>query len=210
MILLFTSIFAAISIIEDRREGFLQSVLVSPVPRWSMVLGKVLGGSWIALLQGAFFSLLVFMLPGATVGWTAFIAALGFMFLISIALTALGYVFAWRMDSTQGFHAIMNLVLMPMWLLSGSFFPVPSFAGDSSGGVMHWIMKLNPLTYGVSGLRWMLFGDVMAVDGGKVTTQSLFWVPTLSTCWCVTILFALVTLALAWKVSESRTTGDLL
>src|SRR3954467_12589192 len=105
LILLFTAIFATISVIEDRREGFLQSVLVAPIPRWSMVLGKVLGGTLIALVQG-----LVFLLLGLTLGLRfgplTIVAIVAFLFTLSLALTALGFVIAWRMDSTQGFHAI--------------------------------------------------------------------------------------------------------
>src|SRR3954464_11293136 len=158
MILLFTAIFATISIIEDRREGFLQGVLVAPVPRWSIVMGKVLGGAAIAMLQG-----LVFLLLGwiaGKLGWfnaispttTALdvIAAILMMCVISIALTSLGFLIAWRMDSTQGFHAIMMVFLLPMWLLSGAFFPM------DVGGWLGWIIRINPLTYGVAGLRHYL------------------------------------------------------
>ena len=98
---------------------------MAPMPRWSMVLGKVLGGAAIAMLQGSCFSLL---------GWLdassrfirrrlALVASIVLMFVISIALTSLGFVIAWRMDSTQGFHAVMSVFLLPMWLLSGRFFP---------------------------------------------------------------------------------------
>src|SRR3954464_2122479 len=108
MILLFTAIFATISIIEDRREGFLQGVLVAPIPRWSMVLGKVLGGTAIAMLQGIVFLLLGWL--ASALGWypvistsaAGLLAALVLMFVVSLALTGLGFVIAWRMDSTQG------------------------------------------------------------------------------------------------------------
>ena len=201
MILLFTSIFASISIIEDRREGFLQSVLVSPISRWSMVLGKVLGGTLIALVQGIVFSLLALFLPGAKTELANWFSIFSLMFVISVALTAMGYVLAWRMDSSQGFHAIMNLVLMPMWLLSGAFFPIPALGEN---GILHWVMRVNPLTYGVTGIRYLMFGDV------NMKTPGVFWVPELATCWIVTALFAAVAIFFAWKVSGSRTTGDLL
>jgi len=102
LILLFTAIFATISIIEDRREGFLQSVLVAPIPRWSMVLGKILGGTLIAVAQGALFVLLGYTL-GFQWGPLTLLAIVGWMTLVSLALTSLGFVLAWRMDSTQGF-----------------------------------------------------------------------------------------------------------
>src|SRR6187455_1663856 len=99
MILLFTAIFATISIIEDRREGFLQGVLVAPIPRWSMVLGKVLGGSLIALVEG-----LVFLALGLTLNlhFTAWmlIEIVALLAVIAFGLTSLGFVIAWRMDST--------------------------------------------------------------------------------------------------------------
>src|SRR3954469_6547614 len=147
MILLFTAIFSTISIIEDRREGFLQSVLVAPVSRMSIVLGKVLGGTVLAFGQA-----LLFLLLAPTVGihpsLVGFALALVMMLVVAFALTALGFCIAWRMNSTQGFHAIMNLFLMPMWFLSGALFP----AAGAVGG-LGWVMRLNPLTYGLSGLR---------------------------------------------------------
>ena len=199
MILLFTAIFATISIIEDRREGFLQGVLVAPVPRWSIVMGKVLGGAAIAMLQG-----LVFLLLGwvtGLLGWSKVIeptlsgalAAIVLMLVISIALTALGFLIAWRMDSTQGFHAIMMVFLLPMWLLSGAFFPM------DVGGWLGWIIRINPLTYGVAGLRHYL--QNASVNAG---------LPSPAMCWGVSLLFAAVTFAAAWSIAGTRSTGDLL
>ena len=201
MILMFTAIFASISIIEDRREGFLQSILVSPLRRGAMVMGKVLGGTLIALFQGLVFCLLALLLPQTSFTWMSFLGIVLLMFVVSIALTAMGYVLAWRMDSTQGFHAIMNLLLMPMWLLSGSFFPIPSLSGES-WGVLHWIMKLNPLTYGVTGIRHMMF-DLSSLP----VSDQTFWTPRLTTCWIVSILFAAIAVYVACRVSESRTAG---
>jgi ABC-2 type transport system permease protein len=148
LILLFTAIFSEISIIEDRREGFLQGVLVSPAPRASVILGKVLGGTTLALLQSALFLLLApaagLPLPsGRMLG-----ALLLVLFLLAFALTALAAAIAWRLDSSQGFHAIMNLFLIPMWLLAGTLFPL---AG--APGWLGVLMRVNPLTYGVAALR---------------------------------------------------------
>jgi ABC-2 type transport system permease protein len=201
MILLFTAIFATISIIEDRREGFLQGVLVAPVPRWAMVLGKVLGGAAIAMLQGLVF-LLLGWLAGA-LGWytvlsttpLAVVAAFLLMFVISVALTALGFVIAWRMDSTQGFHAVMSVFLLPMWLLSGAFFP------HDVGGWLGWIVRINPLTYGVAGLRHSLQNGLIGADAG---------LPSPAICWLVSLLFAGVMLTAAWRIAGTRSSGDLL
>jgi ABC-2 type transport system permease protein len=147
MILLFTAIFSTISVIEDRREGFLQSVLVAPVSRMAIVLGKILGGTVLATGQG-----FVFLLLAPTVGIhltpLSITEAVGAMLIISFALTALGLCIAWRMSSSQGFHAIMNLFLMPMWFLSGALFP----AKGAMGGLA-WVMRLNPLSYGLTLLR---------------------------------------------------------
>jgi ABC-2 type transport system permease protein len=199
MILLFTAIFATISIIEDRREGFLQGVLVAPIPRWSMVLGKILGGAAIAMLQGILFLAL---------GWATIqdihptifgvAASLVLMFVIAIALTALGFILAWRMDSTQGFHAVMSVFLLPMWLLSGAFFPmdVPGWLG--------WIVTLNPLTYGVAGLRHYL----QYPDG--VTGDAAAGLPGLGLSWTISLLFAAVLFGCACWIAGTRSRGDLL
>lgn len=157
LIILFTSIFSTISIIEDRREGFLQSVLVAPISSAAIVLGKILGGSAVAVMQAAVFLLLA---PFAGIHMTLFstLASIGVSVLLSFALTGLGFVIAWRMDSTQGFHAIMNLFLIPMWLLSGSFFP-----SAGAPAWLAWLMRLNPLTYGVAALRRTLYApDALA------------------------------------------------
>lgn len=197
MILLFTAIFATISIIEDRREGFLQGVLVAPIPRWTMVLGKVLGGAAIAMLQGIVFLLLGW--AAGALGWfevisptaVGLVAALLLMLVISIALTGLGFLIAWRMDSTQGFHAIMSVFLLPMWLLSGAFFPM------DVGGWLGWIIRLNPLTYGVAGLRYYL---------QNVSTSTA----TPAMCWIVSLVFAGLILAADCWIAGKRTTADLL
>jgi ABC-2 type transport system permease protein len=196
LILLFTAIFATISIIEDRREGFLQSVLVAPIPRWSMVLGKIMGGTLIAVAQGALFVLLGYTV-GFQLGPLALAEVIGWMFLVAFGLTALGFVLAWRMDSTQGFHAIMSVLLMPMWLLSGAFFAAKS-------NWLGYVIAANPLTYGVAGLRHLLYSS--AGPGAEaVRDLPSFWV-----CTAVTLIFCAVMFALAWCISARRTTGDLL
>jgi ABC-2 type transport system permease protein len=154
-ILLFASIFSTISIIQDRQQGFLQGVLVAPVSRASIILGKVLGGTAIALTQGMVFLLLgpLVGVPFSLSGWAA---ALGVMALVGFGLTALGVLLAWRFDSVQGFHAIMNLFLIPLWLLSGAVFPP-----DKAAGWVKHVMVANPLTYGVDALRHVLVGSEM-------------------------------------------------
>ena len=124
MIVLFTSIFTMMSVIEDRKEGFLLSVLVAPVPRSAIVLGKVLGGTTLAAIQGLVF-LAFAPLVGVHITPVGFLLIVLTIFLVSFSLTALGFAIAWPMDSRQAFHAIINLFLIPLWLLSGALFPVP-------------------------------------------------------------------------------------
>jgi ABC-2 type transport system permease protein len=157
MIVLFTSIFAMMSLIEDRKEGFLLSVMVAPVPRSAIVLGKVLGGATLAAVQGLIF-LAFAPFVGVHMGFVDFLLVIFVVFLVSFALTSLGFVIAWPMDSTQAFHAIINLFLIPLWLLSGALFPL---AGAS--GWMRFLMRLNPLTYGVEALRVLLYPESPSV-----------------------------------------------
>src|SRR6201988_5121897 len=128
MIVLFTSIFTMMSVIEDRKEGFLLSVMVAPVPRSAIVLGKVLGGTTLSAAQGLIF-LLFAPFAGVRMTWAAVPLIVLTVLLVSFALTALGFAIAWPMDSTSAFHAIINLFLIPPWLLSGPLFPLSGAAG---------------------------------------------------------------------------------
>ncbi|MFQ5700355.1 MAG: ABC transporter permease [Acidobacteriota bacterium] len=149
--LLFSAIFATISVVEDRKSGFLQGVLVAPVPRWSIVTGQALGSTVLAGTQAGLILLLA-PVAGLDVSARSAAASLAVLALMGFALSGMGLLLAWRMDSTQGFHAIMNLLLLPMWLLSGAFFPA---AG--APGWLSWVMALNPMTYGLSALRRSLY-----------------------------------------------------
>jgi len=151
--LLFTSIFSNISVIQDRNEGFLQSVLVAPVSRASIVGGKIFGSTLLALSQGVVF-LLLSPFVGYSLSFQGILLSLLGMGVLSLGLSALGFYFAWKLNSIQGFHAIMNLVLFPMWLLSGALFPLAS-----APVWLKVVMYLNPLTYGVSFLRWSLYSQ---------------------------------------------------
>jgi ABC-2 type transport system permease protein len=147
---MFSAIFSTISIIEDRREGFLLSMLVSPAPRTSMVLGKIMGAATLAWIQGLIF-LAFAPLAGVSVGAIELIPIAATIFLISFTLTGLGFAIAWKMDSTSGFHAIMNLLLVPMWMVSGALFPMATAHGWIKG-----IMWANPLTYSIALLNHTL------------------------------------------------------
>jgi len=153
LILLFTAIFATISIIEDRKEGFLQAVLVAPIPRSSFVFGKMLGATSLAVIQGVLFLLLA-PLVGFT--WNMLPLTLLMLTLVAFSLTGLGYIIAWRLDSTQGFHAIMNVLLIPMWLLSGAVFPA-----KNASFWLKAVIMVNPLTYGLAAVRWSMYGSII-------------------------------------------------
>jgi ABC-2 type transport system permease protein len=151
MIVLFTSIFTMMSVIEDRREGFLLSVLVAPVSRSVIVMGKVLGGTTLSAVQGLVFLAFAPFL-GIHLGLQQLLGIVVVVFLVAFTLTALGFGIAWKLNSTQGFHAIINLVMIPLWLVSGALFPLT--------GASVWVrilMRANPLTYGVEALRGLLF-----------------------------------------------------
>jgi len=187
MIVLFTSIFTMMSVIEDRKEGFLLSVLVAPVPRSAIVLGKVLGGTTLSTVQGLIF-LLFAPFVGVHLNATDFLLVALTVFLVSFSLTALGFAIAWPMDSTQAFHAIINLFLIPLWLLSGALFPL---AGAS--GWIRLLMRINPLTYGVEALRSLLYPASPAVFPLPASMATL-------------VLFSLFMFSLAFVMVNRRTT----
>jgi ABC-2 type transport system permease protein len=182
-VVLVTAIVGTFSLIEDRRSGFLQGVIVSPVPRSAIVLGKVLGGATIAVLQGA---ILLPLLPlvGIRVLPAGILVGILALFVMAFALTCLGFVLAWGMESIQGFHGIVNLLLLPLWFLSGALFPL---AGAARG--LQIVMRLDPLAYGLTAFRQAIYGRA---DVG-------FTSPAVA--WAVTIGFAVAAFGLAvWVV----------
>jgi ABC-2 type transport system permease protein len=163
LVLLFTAIFATISTVEDRREGFLQGVLIAPVSRPVIVLGQALGAATLAWAPSCVFLVLA-PLAGIHLTLRAVLTSSLIMAIIAIALTCIGLLIAWRIESTQGFHAIMNLILIPIWLLSGAFWPL-----SGAPAALEWVMRLNPLTYGVAALRQARLGprQSFALAGAK-------------------------------------------
>ena len=189
MITLFTAIFATITVIEDRKEGFLQGVLVSPVPRAAIALGKILGGATLGMGLAVIFLALA-PLAGIELEFTNVLMGLGVLALVAIGVTGLGFALAWVMDSTAGYHGIMMLFLMPMLLLSGAFFPV-----EDAHWLLSWVRWVNPMTYGVGALRHALQG---ASPG----------VPSFAICMIGTVAFAMLTFALGTMIVSRRTTRD--
>lgn len=189
LILLFTAIFSTVSVIEDRREGFMQAVLVSPVSRASMVLSKILGGTALASMQGFLF-LLLLPLAGIRPTIEGLVFTVLFVVLVAFAMTGLGFLVAWPMESTQGFHSIMNLFLIPMWLLSGALFPP-----DGASVPVRWVMRFNPLSYSIEGLRASIYWP----SGGSGRSLMIAAL--------VTTLFGLTTYALSVVLARRQLRG---
>lgn len=152
MTVLFTSIFSAISIVWDREFGFLKEVLVAPISRWAIVVGKALGGSTVAVLQGCLMLLLA-PLVGLHLTPLMVLQSIGVMFLIAFAITGLGIVIAARMKEMEGFQMVVNFVIMPIFFLSGALFPL-----DRLPGWLTFLTQIDPLTYGVDLLRRIMLG----------------------------------------------------
>jgi len=188
--LLFVAIFSTISTVEDRREGFLQGVLVAPVGRATVVFGQALGGTTLALIEGGIFMLLA-PLAGIHLSVASVAIAFAIMAIIAFALTSIGLMIAWRIGSTQGFHAIMNPVLIPIWLLSGAFFP-----SSGAPAVLAWVMRLNPLTYAMAALREGLYFHRSAALGP---------VPPFGWSLVVAVAFAMLAFMGAARVARNST-----
>jgi ABC-2 type transport system permease protein len=147
MVVLFSSVFSAMSIVWDREFGFLKEVLVAPISRTSIVIGKALGGSTVAMIQ-ATLMLVLAPLIGAKLSIPVIMASLGIMFLLAFAITSLGIVIAARMKEMEGFQMIMNFLIMPLFFLSGALFPL-----DKLPAWLKVLTSIDPLTYGVDALR---------------------------------------------------------
>ncbi|GAB4553520.1 MAG: hypothetical protein Tsb0013_15940 [Phycisphaerales bacterium] len=186
MIVLFGTIVAAIGLIQDRHDGFLQSVLVSPAPSWSVVVAKTVAGVATVLAQT-----IPLLLAAPLLGVDASAGALALSYVgVACAATGVlnvGLLLAWRIDSVAGFHGVMNLILLPMWLLSGALFPV-----DGAAGWMRVIMQINPLHW----CHRVIAGSMgIGPEPGAIA-------------WSVTLLFALVTvLACVLQISTRSAKG---
>ncbi|GIK16776.1 MAG: transport permease protein [Planctomycetota bacterium] len=190
MVVLFTAIFSTITVIEDRREGFLQGVLASPAPRASVVAGKIVGATVLAVVQAG---LLLILAPvtGVRVSVGGIVHALAVLTAMAGGLSGLGLVAAWRAESVQGYHAVMNLVMMPMWLLSGAVFPA-----SGASGWMQAVMAVNPLTYGVAELRSALGASREALTAAGA--------PGAFASWVMMIVFAAVMIAAGERLASRR------
>ncbi len=156
MSMLFTSTFAGLSVLWDREFGFLKEIMVAPVSRVSLVLGRIAGGTTTTLIQGLLLlsvSIVLGFRPGS---WAGLVPAVLFMFLIAVTFIGLGLVFASNMKDMQGFSIIMNFIMFPLLFLSGALYPMKNLPV--------WLRPLSyadPLTYGIDGMRAALLGVSM-------------------------------------------------
>lgn len=167
MLLMLSSVAASISVIEDRHRGFLQAVLVAPGSRAALAMGKSLGSSTVCLLQAVLFLLLspwAGFAP-ATVRWVSLLAV---VCLTAIGLNALGFVLAWRLDSTQAYHVAMSVLLFPLWMLSGAVFPPEGLHPMLAAAV-----RVDPLSYAVAATRRALNGGSLPPAAALAGTSPL-------------------------------------
>jgi len=153
MSILFTAIFTGIEIIWDRQFGFLKETLVAPVSRFSIMLGRTLGGATVATVQGIIVLILSTFVGYRFSDFRQIPIALAFMFIIALLFTALGTAIASVLEDMQGFQLIMNFLVMPIFFLSGSLFPL-----NNLPTAMVVATRIDPMTYGIDGLRASLGG----------------------------------------------------
>jgi ABC-2 type transport system permease protein len=153
MSILFMCVFSGISILWDRQFGFLKETLVAPVPRMSIMLGRTLGSATVATIQGLLVFIVCLIAGFRPHSWTAFPMAFIFMAMVAITFAALGTAFGSIIKDMQGFPIIMNFMVLPMFFLSGALYPLSHLPA-----VLTFITRIDPLTYGIDGLRGSLIG----------------------------------------------------
>ncbi len=151
MTMLFTSMFAGISVLWDREFGFLKEIMVAPVNRISIVIGRIVGGATTSVLQGCLILGISTLMGFKISGISAFLLSVVFMLLISSTFIGLGLIFASKMRDIHGFSLIMNFVIFPIFFLSGALYPLKNLPVW-----IQYLSYLDPLTYGVDGLRGVL------------------------------------------------------
>jgi ABC-2 type transport system permease protein len=153
MSILFTAVFSGLEVIWDRQFGFLKETLVAPISRTEIMVGKTLGGASIAMVQGLIVLSLTYVLGFRIPSLAGLVLGLIFMFLIAIFFTGLGLAIASKMKDMHGFQLIMNFLIMPIFFLSGALFPL-----ENLPQAIYFISRVDPLTYGVDGLRGAIAG----------------------------------------------------
>jgi len=153
MTVLFTSIFTGLEIIWDKQFGFLKETFVAPVPRWQILLGKVLGGATVAMIQGFLVFAITLVAGFRPMHWSSLPLAFLFLFLVAMVSSTFGAAVAARLDDMQAFPLIFNFLVQPLFYLSGAIFPLKNLPM-----LMDFITKINPFSYGVDGLRYAFSG----------------------------------------------------
>jgi ABC-2 type transport system permease protein len=154
MSVLFTAIFSGIDLIWDRQFGFLKETMVAPVPRWQIMLGKTVGGATVASIQGVIVFILALIVGFKIYDPLMLPAAALFIFLVAILFTSLGIAIASMIEDMQGFQLIMNFLVMPIFFLSGALFPLQNLPI-----ALEVVTRIDPLTYGVDGMRQAMIGS---------------------------------------------------
>jgi daunorubicin resistance ABC transporter membrane protein len=188
MVVLFTAIFTTMTVIEDRHSGFLQAVLVGPGSRASVVIGKCLGAGSVAFTQGLLFALLapVAGFSLSAIDWPLLVSALA---LSCFGMCATGFAVAWWLDSTAGYHVVMSVLLLPLWIVSGAMFP----AGKSA--LMALAQQCNPMSYSVSAVRRALYaghpplGTSLASNGAAIELGVLLLFCVCAGAWSVSMCY---------------------
>ncbi len=182
MVVLFTSVFSAVSIVWDREFGFLKEVLVAPVSRAAVALGKVAGGATVAMFQGAIILVLAPII-GIPLSAEQVVVLLALMLFLAVTMTSLGILIAARQRSMEGFQVIMQFLIMPLFFLSGALFPlrrIPLW--------LAWLTKVDPVTYGVDPLRQVVLRGTVGAE--VLRTLSLHPIATdLAILGLLTIIF---------------------
>ena len=153
MSILFTSIFSGIGLLWDRQFGFLKETLVAPVPRLTVMIGKTLGGATVATIQGLLVLIICLIAGFRPVNWVILPVAFVFMILTAVVFSGLGIAIGSMLQDMQGFQLIMNFLVMPIFFLSGALFPL-----NNLPSVLSFVTRIDPLSYGIDGLRSVLIG----------------------------------------------------
>jgi ABC-2 type transport system permease protein len=167
MTILFSSIFSALSIIWDKEFGMMKEILVAPVSRFTVVVGKALSGTLISVIQTVII-LMIFPFVGIETSFLAICYAVAIAVLLSFCISSLGIIISTFYESFESFSVIMNFIIMPMFFLSGAMYPV-----NKLPHILQVITRLNPLTYGVDALKHVLLGDSGIVDFSIITDISV-------------------------------------
>jgi ABC-2 type transport system permease protein len=167
MSVLFSSIFSGIGLLWDRQFGFLKETLVAPVPRLQIMIGRTLGGATVAMIQGTLVLVICLLAGFRFTHVTGLPLALVFMALIAVVFAGLGTAIGSTLQNMQGFQLIMNFLVMPIFFLSGALFPLTNLPIG-----LAIVTRLDPLTYGIDGLRGAFIGVSHFSAGSSIAVLS--------------------------------------